>query len=38
VRVTLKFAELVVIEGGTHDLILERAEDVVPHIDKHLAK
>jgi len=31
-------AELVVVEGGTHDLILERAEDVVPHIDRHLAK
>ena len=30
-------AELVVFEGGMHDLILERAEDVVPHIDKHLA-
>ena len=31
-------AELVVVEGGTHDLILERAEEVVPHIDRHLAK
>ena len=31
-------AELVVFEGGTHDLILERAEDVAPHIDKHLEK
>jgi pimeloyl-ACP methyl ester carboxylesterase len=31
-------AELVVVEGGTHDLILERAEDVVPYIDRHLVK
>ena len=31
-------AELVVIEGGTHDLIRERPGDVVPHIDKHLAR
>jgi pimeloyl-ACP methyl ester carboxylesterase len=30
-------AELVVIEGGTHDLVCERAQDVVRHIDKHLA-
>jgi len=31
-------AELVVFKNGTHDLVLERAVDVVPHIDKHLAK
>lgn len=31
-------AELVVVEGGTHDLVRERAKDVVPHIDRHLAK
>jgi pimeloyl-ACP methyl ester carboxylesterase len=31
-------AELVVVEGGTHDLVWERAEEVVPHIDRHLAK
>ena len=31
-------AELVVFEGETHDLILERAEEVVPHIDRHLAR
>jgi pimeloyl-ACP methyl ester carboxylesterase len=30
-------AELVVIPGGTHDLVLERAKDVAPHIDRHLA-
>lgn len=30
-------AELVVVEGGTHDLVFERAGDVVPHIDRHLA-
>ena len=31
-------AELVVFKGGTHNLVLDRAEDVVPHIDRHLAK
>jgi pimeloyl-ACP methyl ester carboxylesterase len=31
-------AELVVIPGGTHDLVQERAEDVAPHIDRHLAR
>ena len=31
-------AELVVFAGGTHDLVSERADDVVPHIDTHLAK
>jgi pimeloyl-ACP methyl ester carboxylesterase len=30
-------AELVVVNGGTHDLIFERADDVVPHIETHLA-
>ena len=30
-------AELVVIPGGTHDLVAERAADVVPLIDAHLA-
>ena len=30
-------AELVVFAKGTHDLVLERAEEVVPHIDRHLA-
>jgi pimeloyl-ACP methyl ester carboxylesterase len=29
-------AELVVVSGGTHDLVSERAEDIVPCIDKHL--
>lgn len=29
-------AELVVVEGGTHDLVSERADEVVPHIDRHL--
>jgi pimeloyl-ACP methyl ester carboxylesterase len=29
-------AELVVFEGGTHDLVFERADDVVPHIERHL--
>jgi pimeloyl-ACP methyl ester carboxylesterase len=31
-------AELVVIAGGTHDLVQERAKDVAPHIDRHLAR
>jgi pimeloyl-ACP methyl ester carboxylesterase len=31
-------AELVVIQGGTHDLVLERAEEVLPHIERHLAR
>ena len=30
-------AELVIFSGGTHDLVLERAEEVAPHIDRHLA-
>ena len=30
-------AELVVTEGGTHDLVFERAHDVAPHIERHLA-
>jgi prolyl-tRNA editing enzyme YbaK/EbsC (Cys-tRNA(Pro) deacylase) len=29
-------ARLVVVEGGTHDLVQERAADVAPHIDAHL--
>jgi pimeloyl-ACP methyl ester carboxylesterase len=31
-------AELVVLEGGTHDLVFERADAVVPHIDRYLAQ
>jgi len=30
-------AELVVIDGGTHDLICDRAAEVAPHIEKHLS-
>jgi poly(3-hydroxyoctanoate) depolymerase len=30
-------AELVIFEGGTHDLVLERAGEVVPHIERYLA-
>ena len=30
-------AELIVVNGGTHDLVFERASEVVPHIDKHLS-
>ena len=29
-------AELVVIDGGTHDLVCDRATDVVAPIEKHL--
>ena len=29
-------AELVVVKGGTHDLIAERAAEVAPHIDRYL--
>jgi len=31
-------AELVVIDGGTHDLVCDRAGDVAPHIEKHLSR
>jgi alpha-beta hydrolase superfamily lysophospholipase len=30
-------AELVTFEGGTHDLVRERADEVAPYIDRHLA-
>lgn len=30
-------AELVVVPGGTHDLVAECAHDVVPHIEAHLS-
>jgi pimeloyl-ACP methyl ester carboxylesterase len=29
-------AQLVVLPGGTHDLAIERAEQVAPLIDRHL--
>jgi len=29
-------AELVVLAGGTHDLIVERAADALPHIERFL--
>ena len=29
-------AELVVFRGGTHDLALERADEIAPHIDRYL--
>ena len=29
-------AELLVVKGGTHDLVSERAAEVAPHIDRHL--
>jgi len=30
-------SKLVVLAGGTHDLVLERADEVIPHIERHLA-
>ena len=30
-------AELVVFAGGRHDLVLERADEVAPHIERYLA-
>jgi poly(3-hydroxyoctanoate) depolymerase len=31
-------AELVIFEGGTHDLVMERAVEVAPHVDRYLAR
>jgi poly(3-hydroxyoctanoate) depolymerase len=31
-------AELVVLRGGTHDLVFDRAAEVVPFIENHLAR
>jgi pimeloyl-ACP methyl ester carboxylesterase len=31
-------AELVVFEGGTHDLVLERAAEIAPYVERHLAR
>jgi len=31
-------AELAVIPGGTHDLVAERADEVLPHIERHLRR
>jgi pimeloyl-ACP methyl ester carboxylesterase len=30
-------AELVVVEQGTHDLVQERADEILPYIERHLA-
>lgn len=30
-------SKLVVIPGGTHDLVLERASEIAPHVAAHLA-
>jgi poly(3-hydroxyoctanoate) depolymerase len=29
-------ADLLILEGGTHDLIIDRAADIAPRIDRHL--
>jgi pimeloyl-ACP methyl ester carboxylesterase len=31
-------SELVIVPGGTHDLVVERASELVPHIERHLAR
>lgn len=31
-------SELVIIANGTHDLVSERAHEVIPHIERHLAR
>lgn len=35
-RELLPNAELVVVPGGDHDLVHDRAEEVAPHIERHL--
>jgi pimeloyl-ACP methyl ester carboxylesterase len=34
----LSNAELLVIEGGTHNLVEERAAQIAPHVQRHLSK
>lgn len=34
----LPHAELIVVPGGTHDLIVERAHDILPVIERHLQR
>jgi pimeloyl-ACP methyl ester carboxylesterase len=31
-------AELLVVKGGSHDLVAERADEIAPHIDRHLQR
>jgi pimeloyl-ACP methyl ester carboxylesterase len=31
-------AELIVVGGGTHDLVSERSDQVLPHIERHLSR
>lgn len=35
---SLPMAELVVVPGGTHDLVTERAGEILPHVERHLAR
>jgi len=37
-RQLLPDAELVVVPGGTHDLVRERVEEIVPQVMRHLGK
>jgi len=34
----LPHAELVVVPGGTHDLVAERASEILPHVERHLER
>ena len=34
----LPTADLVVVPGGTHDLVTERASEILPHVERHLAR
>jgi len=31
-------ADLVVVAGGTHDLVFERSSEVLPHVERHLGR
>ena len=37
-RELLPDAELVVLRGGSHDLAMERADEILPHVERHLSK
>jgi poly(3-hydroxyoctanoate) depolymerase len=34
----LPHAELLVVSGGNHDLVSERSSEILPHIERHLAR
>lgn len=37
-RGLLPDAELVVLPGGTHDLAMERVDEILPHVERHFSK